>query len=170
MTDKASDIKALVEKVLETHKEEWGAEVYVIDVAVRGSEQMAIVEVFADTDNGITLDVCRNISRHLSDELDGLELEGNAVFKGNYRLEVSSPGATRPLVLRRQYPRHIGRNLKVKCKTVSETGETVYQTVVGKLMAVDSESIRLAVGHGKTEQALTIPFETIAEAKVELKW
>lgn len=67
------------------------------------------IEVYVDCDEGVTFSKCQKISRYLEEHLDGSNL-----VKEDYILEVSSPGASRPLTLPRQYPKHIGRKLEVK--------------------------------------------------------
>ena len=81
---------------------------YVVEVNIRGERGSSIVEVFVDTDKGITADQCARVNRHLSAELDRLNL-----ISGRYRLEVSSPGLDRPLKLGRQFNKNIGRQLKI---------------------------------------------------------
>ncbi|MGA7160499.1 MAG: ribosome maturation factor RimP [Bacteroidota bacterium] len=81
---------------------------YVVEVNMRGERGSSIVEVYVDTDNGITADQCAQVNRHLATELDRLNL-----ISGRYRLEVSSPGLDRPLKLGRQFIKNIGRQLKI---------------------------------------------------------
>ena len=66
------------------------------------------LQVFIDSDEGVTFDTCQKVSRYLEQHLDQEGWLGEA-----YTLEVSSPGLSRPLSLPRQYPKHIGRRLEV---------------------------------------------------------
>jgi ribosome maturation factor RimP len=52
-----------------------------------------------------------------------------------YKLEVSSPGIDKPLLLARQYPKHIGRELQITLKAKTE--------LVGKLTAFEGEMLTL---------------------------
>jgi ribosome maturation factor RimP len=81
---------------------------YVVDVSVRGERGSSIVEVFVDTDQGITADQCAQVNRSVSSELERQNL-----ISGRYRLEVSSPGLDRPLKLVRQFRKNIGRRFKI---------------------------------------------------------
>ena len=81
---------------------------YVVDVNIRGERGSSIVEVFVDTDQGITADQCAQVNRYVSSELDRLNL-----ISGRYRIEVSSPGLDRPLKLGRQFKKNVGRQLKI---------------------------------------------------------
>lgn len=135
-----------------------GAELFVVDVDVRGRTGSRVVEVYVDSDAGAGLDDIAETSRRLSFLLDTED-----VIKGKYNLHVSSPGASRALALPRQYPHHIGRDLRVTYTSDSE--ET---TVVGTLSAVGDDAITLTV---KGEDNPTeLPFSAILEALVELPW
>ncbi len=85
------------------------------------------IMVFVDGDEAVTIDDCQQLSRYLESQLDR-EIE-------DYELTVSSAGADRPLIMARQYPKHIGRNLNI----VTHAGEQV----AGKLADTDNERIYL---------------------------
>ena len=51
------------------------------------------LRLYIDKPEGVTIDDCSNVSRHLSDALD---LDPD-IIEGAYTLEVSSPGLDRPL-------------------------------------------------------------------------
>lgn len=124
---------------------------FVIDVTQKGTRS---VTVFIDSDTGVTFDKCTQVSRYLEKQMDEEKMYG-----GDYVLDVSSPGAERPLVLWRQYPRHKGRSLIVTLKdgTTSE----------GTLTEVGLESITLQPE--KTE-ALSIPFSEIETSLVQIRF
>ena len=95
------------------------------------------LDVFVDSDSGLALDKCRQISRYLEGYLDEEKWLGE-----KYTLEVSSPGLTRPLKLKRQYKKNIGRSLEItlsdgsvktaELKEVNEQGIKVEEWVVVK--------------------------------------
>ena len=68
-----------------------------------------ILSILLDGDNGISIDDCVGVSRHV-----GFHLEEENVIEHAYRLEVSSPGIDSPLTLVRQYTKNIGRDVRVK--------------------------------------------------------
>ena len=78
-------------------------------VEVKEVQKGRKIEVYIDCDTGVTFNTCREISRFLEADLDESPL-----VKENYILEVSSPGAKRPLSLLRQYGKHVGRKLEIK--------------------------------------------------------
>ena len=51
------------------------------------------LRLYIDKPEGVTIDDCSNVSRHLSDALDA----DPDIIEGAYTLEVSSPGLDRPL-------------------------------------------------------------------------
>lgn len=66
------------------------------------------VEVFVDSDSGMTFAKCQRISRYLESYLDEAKPLGE-----EYILDVSSPGVDRPLKFHRQYLKNVGRTLEV---------------------------------------------------------
>lgn len=117
-----------------------------------------IVEILIDGDNGVSIDDCAQISRHV-----GFHLEEEEVFDNAYRLEVSSPGLDKPLKLLRQYQKNLNREVRV----LREDGTTVE----GKLVNTSDEEIvleyKVKVKGQKAElKQETIPFSDIKETKV----
>lgn len=143
-------LRALADEIAED------AGFFVVDVQVRGQKGSRIIEVFVDGDAGIGTDDLARISRSL-----GFLLETEEVVSGKYYLNVSSPGADRPLVLLRQYPKHIGRLFQVTTET---GGETVIRT--GTLTAVHDDAFDLDVD-GET---VPVAFADVTEARVQLPW
>lgn len=130
---------------------------FLIDLNV--SKQGRIV-VFLDADDGLTLQRCQEISRALEHSIDAAGL-----FNGKYSLEVSSPGIERPLIMRRQYPKHKGRKLSVTLGDGSR--------VEGILTDVQDEALVLKIANGKAADDRAIAFETIKESFVQIsfkKW
>jgi ribosome maturation factor RimP len=150
--DLPSKVRATADQILE------GSEAYVVSVEVRGHKGSRVVYVYVDTDAGISIDRIAQISREL-----GFALEEEDVIDGKYTLDVSSPGATKPLLLPRQYPRHIGRPMAVKYREGDETAK-----VEGELVAVGDDGFTLQPGGGA--EALVVSFDRLIEAKIKLPW
>src|SRR5258707_14662665 len=130
---------------------------FVVDVKLRSEKGGKVIEVFIDTDNGVTTDVCANMSRELSRALD---LEN--ILQGRYHLVVSSPGIDRPLKFTRQYRQHAGRTLSVKYATDGEV-----HTIEGELVQATPDGIELR----SREKSLTsLSFNDIIEARVKAAW
>jgi ribosome maturation factor RimP len=104
---------------------------FVVDVIQAGKNaHTQKIVIIIDGDNGVTIDDCVEISRKLS-----VALDERALIVDRYLLEVSTPGLDHPLAMRRQYPKNIGRNLKVHLKEK--------KIVMGKLTGADAEKITL---------------------------
>lgn len=122
---------------------------FLVDVQIRGERSSKVVEIFVDSDDGISLDQCSAISRELSQLLDQAD-----IIQGRYRLDVSSPGLDKPLKLLRQYKKNTGRNCKI---IVEHDGQKT--TVNGVLEKADQNSVTI-LQNGKP---LTLEFSKIKE-------
>lgn len=119
------------------------------------------LEVFIDCDNGLTLDKCQQISRYLEFFFDQENLLGD-----HYVLEVSSPGLNRPLKLKRQYLKNVGR--KIEVTLIDSTAKT------GILKTVTDDFITLEETHtikeGKKKKTVVtqteLPFTQIKKTFV----
>lgn len=141
-------------------KEEDFADCFLIEIKLHEHNKL---DVFVDADSGMTFEKCKKLSRYLEGYLD---TEGWLGPK--YVLEVSSPGLSRPLKLKRQYHKNIGR--KIEVTTADGTSKT------GDLVAVTDESITLEekvrVKEGKRKKTALvqteIPFENIKKTIVQV--
>lgn len=111
-------IKSKVEEWLQPLLEE--KDFFLVDVKVSMGKK---IEVYVDTDTGIHIDDCAQVSRFLEKNLDG-----SGLVPENYILEVSSPGMSNPLKVPRQFKRRIGRKLEV-LKTNGDKIEAVLEQV-----------------------------------------
>ena len=128
-----------------------------VDISVRGERGRKVLEVFVDTDEGITTELCAEISHDLSSALE----RANAVL-GRYDLVVSSPGIDRPLCFARQYPRNVGRTLVVKFKKDDRV-----EKVEGELIEVRPDGFVLQL---KSNGPHNFLFVEILEARVKPAW
>ncbi|MFN3940591.1 MAG: ribosome maturation factor RimP, partial [Chitinophagales bacterium] len=65
-------------------------------------------EVFIDTDSGVTINQCEQVSRYLQ-----FLMENDAAFSDGFALDVSSPGMENPFKVERQYLKNIGKTVEV---------------------------------------------------------
>ena len=72
---------------------------FLVGILVRQVQKRQIIQIFADTDSGISIGECAEFSRTLADLIEERNL-----IDGPYELEVSSPGLEQPLISIRQYP------------------------------------------------------------------
>ncbi|MVM28822.1 ribosome maturation factor RimP [Spirosoma sp. HMF4905] len=107
---------------------------YIVDVQIVGRQGGRIkVTILLDSDAGITIDECADISRKLGAQMDEMNFFGEAPFT----LEVSSPGVDYPLTFSRQFVRNVGRQL-----IVTLTDGTIRK---GKLVSVSDDQIILDI-------------------------
>lgn len=96
----------------------------------------AILRIYIDHENGITLDDCTAVSHQVSGVLDVED-----PLPGHYDLEVSSPGLDRPLFEAGHYERFRGHRARVKLRGKIE-GRRVFD---GVIEGVEGEQVLLAV-------------------------
>ncbi len=129
---------------------------FLVDLAIKGDNKRELLEVFCETERGITINQCADISREILPLVDSSQLLG-----GNFRLEVSSPGVGAPLIDRRQYKRNVGRLMSVQYRDGAEV-----KSAEGDLVELTDETIVL-----KTETtSIELGFDSIIEAKAKIRW
>lgn len=145
-------LEDLIPPVLET------AKAFLVGTRVRVERGSTILQVFVDTDTGITIDQCALISRELSGLLE-MQKEFTTI---PYLIEVSSPGLDQPLKLLRQYRKNVGRRFHVQFATDTQPG-----TLTGTLIGVEDDQLTFQPDAG---EPLSLPFTRILESKEELPW
>lgn len=132
-------------------------------VEVKHHQKTNKLEVFVDSDAGMTFEKCQKISRYLEGVLD-VELW----LGEKYVLEVSSPGVGRPLKLKRQYFKNIGRTLEVRWNE-DNTTEGLLKEANDLGISIEHE-IQVVEGNKKHKQNIItfIPFEAIKSTKVKV--
>lgn len=148
MQNKVTDtISELAESVLQT------TDFFLVDVEIKGGNNPEVwVSVDAE-DRGVNMDECAEISNELSFLMDAHE-----IFSGSYRINVSSPGLSRPLKDRRQYPKNKGRKAKFKFK---DDGE--YRKIEGVLDDISEQHIVIRL---EDESTITVSFDDLVETKI----
>jgi ribosome maturation factor RimP len=139
-------------------------DVFVVEVNLAVGPS-SVLSFWIDTDEGITIDLIARVSRKLN-----AWLEENDPFDFPFNLEVSSPGVGRPIKVRRQYYKNVGRKLKVKT--------TEGRTLTGTLAAVDEEGITMAFDPKKKSKKsdnsentdIKLAYDAILEAKIEISF
>jgi ribosome maturation factor RimP len=116
--------------------------------------------VLLDGDEGIKIEDCARVSRHINQKMeeDGLE-------EALISLEVSSPGVDFPLKFERQYPQHVGRTLAIKLLDGKE--------LEGKLISIDAAIIAVEEkikekGKKVSLNNISLALSEIAEAKIKV--
>lgn len=122
-------------------------------------------EIFIDSDEGVTFGKCQKISRKVEAHLDAA-----ASVPEKYKIDVSSAGVGRPLKMRRQYIKNIGRTIAVDKEDGTKTK--------GELTAVNEEDIAVSYenvrkeGKKKIKETITehIKFSEIMKSKIKARF
>ncbi|MFJ8077977.1 ribosome maturation factor RimP [Streptomyces sp. NPDC096176] len=132
-----------------------------IEVSRAGRRRM--LRIIVDSDEGVELDACAELSRAISEKLDETDVMG----EGEYVLEVSSPGADRPLTQHRHYVRATGRLVKLQLNADGAAEE-----LVARILEVDDEGLDLEIPgvKGRKPKARRVAFDDIAKARVEIEF
>jgi ribosome maturation factor RimP len=149
-----------------------------LETLVRGSNERRIVELYVDKPEGITLDECGSLSERIGELLDA-----EKVFPAAYRLEVSSPGVSRPLQFSWQYARNVGRLLHVERRSNDAVKGRIAAILSdaerGDVLVLDAPKARTsktaakkaaASGEAGTVFPIEIPLAEIARATVEIEF
>jgi len=96
-----------------------------------------LVRLFIDHPKGVSLDLCERVTNHL------------ATVRERYALEVSSPGADRPLTKPEHFRRFVGRRARVRTRGEhhgrrSFTGELLGATDTEVTVAADTGVVSIA--------------------------
>ena len=119
-----------------------GTDIFLVEVAVKPGN---VIRIHVDRPDGISIDECVRISRHLNEMLDR-DVE-------DYSLEVSSPGLGTPFKVKQQYDKNTGRKIDVLLSDGTR--------ITGELNSVSEEGIVLKIkGNEKA-----IKFEEIKTSK-----
>lgn len=128
------NIVEIVEQMLEPIMEENKCEL--VDVEYLKENGQWYLRIYADKENGITIDDCEIISRALEVKLDAEDPIDEA-----YILEVSSPGLDRVLKKDKDFQRYMGYSVDVKLyKAINKQKE-----FTGILEAFNDENITIDV-------------------------
>lgn len=123
-----TDVRHRLERVAASHACE------LLEAAFRGDRLRLVI----DHREGVTHDLCANVSREASVLLDAEDF-GPA---SGYVLEVSSPGLDRELYCARDYERFSGSRVRV---TYADAGNTRRRTVRGQLLGLSPDESGIAL-------------------------
>lgn len=117
-----------IKELLEPTLNHMGYELYAID---QSGQKGRTLRISIDHNDPITIEDCERVSRIAGPLLDHANL-----INGPYDLEVSSPGAERPLRSRNDYTRFHGKRVNIRYRSGEADG-----VVEGQLIAVDDAGI-----------------------------
>ncbi|MBQ3334315.1 MAG: ribosome maturation factor RimP [Eubacteriaceae bacterium] len=147
--------KEYLYQLLKPQTESLGYDCYDVSYEKVGKDK--VLTVYIDSPEGIGLDDCEKVSRHLSaflDEADPIE--------SNYLLEVSSPGLERRLSRVKHFQDNIGKTIDIRLYRA--LGGKKKMTVI--LKDADDEGIIIVDGDDTT----TIKYEDISKASLHFEF
>ncbi len=150
-----SKVKETVEKLALPIVEELGLEIVDIEYVKEGKNWF--LRVFIDKETGVDIEECGLVSERLSEKLDEVD-----PIPHNYYLEVSSPGAERPLKKPADFERSIGKNVYIKTYEPIN-GEKIFE---GVLKAFDGVNVTLDVRVKNRTKTVDIPYDKVAQARL----
>jgi len=127
----------------------------VVDVELFGKGKL-LLRVVIDREGGVTLGDCESFSRSFEAILDVENL-----IPGSYTLEVSSPGLDRPLKEIKDFEKSTGKLARLVTTEKIEN----QNFFIGRIIEVSKGLIRILIH----EREITIPFEKIAKARLEVE-
>ncbi|MBP2240166.1 ribosome maturation factor RimP [Cytobacillus eiseniae] len=115
------------------------------------------LRIFIDKENGVDIEECGLVSEQLSEKLDEVD-----PIPYNYFLEVSSPGAERPLKNDKDFNQSIGKNVFIKTYEPID-GEKTFE---GILTHFDGQTVSVEIKIKTRKKTVNIPYEKVANARL----
>ena len=151
MNNKELQIDELITPTVES----LGCMVWGVEYISQGKH--SVLRVYIDGEDGINVDLCAEVSRHVSDLLDVEEMVPMA-----YTLEVSSPGMDRLLFKEAQYLECIGEQVEVRLNFPFEGRKKI----IGLLAGIEDRNVVLQ----EAEEEYLLPLENIQKARIVPKF
>ena len=104
------------------------------------------LRVYIDHPNGVTFADCAHVTQLLSE------------YREQYVVEVSSPGADRPLTKPQHFRLFLGQRAKLRLREAHDG----HKSVTGELVGASEEEVTIAAGEG----LVSIPYEQIARSNL----
>nr|WP_041808245.1 ribosome maturation factor RimP [Evansella cellulosilytica] len=147
------EVEVLVEPILQQMSLE------LVDIEYKKEGKNWFLRVYIDRDGGVDLDDCTAVSEQLSEALDKHD-----PIDQMYYLEVSSPGAERPLKTEQDIVRAVGKYINVTTYAPID-GEKVFE---GKLMHFNDGILSMETKVKTRVKTVELPYDKIAKARLAI--
>ena len=124
-----------------------------VDLEYNSSPLHGLLRIYIDSPDGVSLEDCEMVSHQVSGVLDVEDL-----IKGQYNLEISSPGLDRILRTVEHYQRFIGEQVLVQLKRPQD-GQRKFK---GLLVKAEGDEIVLRIN----DQDLTLTLANIMKTRL----
>ena len=148
-----STIKSIVENFATSYLEENGLELVNVEYVKESGNWF--LRIYVDKEDGIDIEDCSRVSEFISTKLDELDPISDAYF-----LEVSSPGAERPLKKAEDLMKAISKHIFI----------TTYEQIdgakefEGRLEGFDGTTVEIVTARRKH----AIPYDKVASARLAI--
>jgi len=154
-------VEALQQLVEQGLNEIGYSDIYLVELKITSNK----IEIFLDSDEGITFLKCQKLSRWLEAIFDEKQY-----FGPSYTLEVSSSGVGSPLKQLRQYAKNIGRSIDIRHRP-DKKSKGLLKEVNGNIIVVEYED---KIKEGKKNKKIIvrdeIKFEDIIESRIKVSF
>lgn len=150
-------VTALVEPILAEHN----FELYEVEFVQEAKSWY--LRVYIDKEGGITLEDCALVSDQLSEQLDNADPDP---IPQAYFLEVSSPGAERPLKKEVDYQRALDQYVNVSLYQQID-GHKVFE---GYLRQLSPDELTIEYMDKTHQKQVVIPRDKVAKARLAIKF
>src|SRR4051794_36788672 len=154
-TNLSKKVTEVVEEIVTPILEELQLELVEVEYVKEGKSWF--LRVYIDKEAGVDIEDCGNVSEKLSEKLDEVD-----PIPQNYFLEVSSPGAERPLKKEKDFQKAIGKNVYIK------TYEPILneKEFEGTLLSFDGKEVTVEIRIKTRKKIVVIPYDKVAKARL----
>jgi len=149
------------ERIIELVKEKLDDGMFVVDIKVSTSN---VIHVYVDAFDGMTIEKCIAISRHVEHSLDRDEED--------FELQVSSPGLTESFKVKQQYIKYTGKEIEV-VTSENEKLEGLLKESNDEGIIFETSAREKVEGHKKKQMVVkeyNLKYEEIKSAKAVISF
>ncbi len=148
-------IQRIVADMIQPYLDQEGFELVEVEYVLEGGNRF--LRIYVDKEGGIDIDECGKISEYFSEQLDR-----NDPIPDAYILEISSPGAERPLLKNEDYRRAVGKDVYITTNELID-GKKEFE---GLLESYDESVVVVKVG--KKGKFHTIRMNQVSSARLTI--
>ncbi|MCP3031231.1 ribosome maturation factor RimP [Halobacillus sp. A1] len=151
----SNQVVELTQKLVEPILADMNLELVEVEYKKEGKNWF--LRVFIDKPGGVDIEECGQVSEQLSEKLDETD-----PIEAAYFLEVSSPGAERPLKTQADFKKFVGEHVYMKLYEPID-GEKEFE---GTLQSFENEIASVEIRIKARKKQLEVPFDKIAKANL----
>lgn len=155
----SNDTLARITELVQPSLRQCGVELF--DAQWDGRTPTPTLRLLIEKPGGVSLDDCERVSMAVSAVLDAYD-----PIEDRYELEVSSPGAERPLRNEEDWRRALGRRVNVRFRH----GDDAEVVLEGKLVEIAETEVVIEAREGRTLVPVGIPKAEVLAARRALEF